>query len=524
MAVAADALVRDQLFIGGEWVDPTGSETIDVINPSTEEVVGRIPAGTAEDADRAVRAARAAFDAWSQVSPYDRAALCGAIGAKLAERGDELAALIATEMGMPLKLARMIQAGLPAETFAAIPQLVEQIQWEEAGRQLADRARARGRGRPRSRPWNYPLHQIALKVAPALAAGCTVVVKPTEVVPLNAFVLAEIVEQVGLPPGVFNLVTGTGPVVGEALAAHPLTSTWCPSPAPRARAGASGAGRADGQAGRARARRQVAERDPRRRRPRARGRPTASPSASSTPGRPAARSRACWSRASGWPRSEQIAAATADAFTPGDPFDGGSRLGPLVSDAQRERVRGYIERGQCRGREARHRRRRAARGSRAGVLRAPDGLLRRHDRHDDRPGGDLRPGAGDHALRQRGRRGRDRQRHDVRARRRRLVGRRASVRAQSRAGCAPVRSRSTAAPSTRWRRSGASSSPGTAARPVATASRSTSSRSRCSSDREPGRGTCRAPRSRLYSSATFRRRWPSGRLWRWALQPTFFSH
>ncbi len=123
---------------------------------------------------------------------------------------------------MPLKLARMIQAGLPAGTFAAIPQLVEQVQWEEeVGNSLIVREPA---GVVAAiTPWNYPLHQIALKVAPALAAGCTVVVKPSEVVPLNAFVLAEIVEQVGLPPGVFNLVTGTGPVVGEALVTHAET-------------------------------------------------------------------------------------------------------------------------------------------------------------------------------------------------------------------------------------------------------------------------------------------------------------
>ena len=124
MAIASDALVRDKLFIGGEWVDPAGDGVIEVINPTTEEVVGRVPEGTAEDADRAVKAARAAFDSWSQTPAEERAGYCAAIGAKLAERGDELAALITTELGMPIGLSKMIQAGLPTLTFSSMPELV----------------------------------------------------------------------------------------------------------------------------------------------------------------------------------------------------------------------------------------------------------------------------------------------------------------------------------------------------------------------------------------------------------------
>ncbi len=347
MAVAADALVRDQLYIGGEWVDPTGDATIDVINPSTEEVVGRVPEGTAEDADRAVGAARAAFDSWSQVSPYERARYCEAIGAKLAERGDELAALISTEMGMPLKLSRMIQAGLPAGTFAAIPQLVEEIQWEEeVGNSLIVREPA---GVVAAiTPWNYPLHQIALKVAPALAAGCTVVVKPSEVVPLNAFVLAEIVEAVGLPAGVFNLVTGTGPVVGEALVTHPQTDMVSFT-------------------GSTRAGRRVSELASQAVKPVALELGGKSPNvilddadlARAVPDGVAKCFLNSGQTCSALTRmlvprerlaeAEQIAAATAQAFTPGDPFDGATRLGPLVSEAQLERVRGYIEQGRAEG-------------------------------------------------------------------------------------------------------------------------------------------------------------------------------
>ena len=170
------------------------------------------------------------------------------------------------------------------------------------------------------------------------------------------------------------------------------------------------------------------QRDPRRRRPASRRSPTASPSASSTPARPAPRSRGCSCRASKLAEAEAIAAAAAEQATLGDPFDEATRLGPLVSDAQRERVRGYIQQGRGGGREARRpaapSRRRA---SSAATSCSPTVFSRRDARHDDRPGGDLRPGAVDHPLRRRGRGGRDRQRHDLRAGRRRLVGRRRSA-------------------------------------------------------------------------------------------------
>src|SRR5256714_11018550 len=220
MAVAADQIVRDKLYIGGEWVDPTSDQTIDVISPATEEVIGRIPEGTPEDVDRAVAAARAAFEVWSQTPIEVRADACAGIAAKLAERGDELASLIATELGMPLALSKMIQAGLPTMDFGSMPEQLERVEWEEkVGNSVIIREPLGVVGA--ITPWNYPLHQVAAKVAPAVAVGCTVVLKPSEVVPLSAFILAEIMDEAGLPAGVFNLVTGTGPVVGEAIAAHP---------------------------------------------------------------------------------------------------------------------------------------------------------------------------------------------------------------------------------------------------------------------------------------------------------------
>jgi acyl-CoA reductase-like NAD-dependent aldehyde dehydrogenase len=347
MAVAAEILLRDKLFIGGKWVEPAGDGTIDVINPSTEEVVGRVPEGTPEDADRAARAARAAFDDWSATSPHERAKYLEAIGAMLAERGDELAALISTEMGMPLRLSRMIQAGLPSLTFSSQPELVEQIAWqEEVGNSLIVREAA---GVVAAiTPWNYPLHQIANKVAPAMAAGCTVVLKPSEVVPLNAFVLAEVMEAAGVPEGVFNLVTGTGPVVGEAMVSHPEVDMVSFT-------------------GSTRAGRRVSELAA------AAPKPVALELGGKSPNvilddadlskAVAAGVANCFLNSGQTcsaltrmlvPReklaeAEQIAAAVAEQQTPGDPFGDGTRLGPLVSETQLERVRGYIEKGLSEG-------------------------------------------------------------------------------------------------------------------------------------------------------------------------------
>jgi aldehyde dehydrogenase (NAD+) len=348
MAIASDVLVRDKLYIGGEWVEPAGEGSIDVVNPTTEEVIGRVPEGTPEDADRAVKAARAAFDAWSRTPADERANYCAAIGAKLAERGDDLAALITTEMGMPIGLSKMIQAGLPTLTFSSMPELVSEVTWEEeVGNSLIVKEPV---GVVAAiTPWNYPLHQIANKVAPALAAGCTVVLKPSEVVPLNAFVLAEVANEVGLPNGVFNLVTGTGPVVGEAIVSHPETDMVSFT-------GSTRAGRRVSE---------LAAQAPK---------PVALELGGKSPnvilddadleeavtdgvakcflnsGQTCSALTRMLVPRDKLEQAERIAATMADeAFTPGDPFQDGSALGPLVSETQRERVRGYIEKGQEEG-------------------------------------------------------------------------------------------------------------------------------------------------------------------------------
>jgi aldehyde dehydrogenase (NAD+) len=348
MAIASDVLVRDQLYIGGEWVEPAGEGSIEVVNPTTEEVIGRIPEGTAEDADRAVRAARAAFDSWSRTAAEERARLCAAIAEKLGERSEELAALITTEMGMPIGLSRMIQAGLPQLTFSSMPELVSEVAWqEEVGNSLIVKEPV---GVVAAiTPWNYPLHQIANKVAPALAAGCTVVLKPSEVVPLNAFVLAEVIEEVGLPAGVFNLVTGTGPVVGEAIVSHPETDMVSFT-------------------GSTRAGRRVSELAAQAPKPVTLELGGKSPNVilddadleeAVTDGMAkcylnsgqtcSALTRMLVPRDK-LGQAEQLAATIAEeAFKPGDPFQDGRGLGPLVSEAQLERVRGYIKKGEEEG-------------------------------------------------------------------------------------------------------------------------------------------------------------------------------
>jgi aldehyde dehydrogenase (NAD+) len=212
---------RRTLFVGGRWVPPGGSDgVLSVIDPATEEVFGTVPNGTAGDVDDAVHAARGAFADWAGAAPEERARVLGKVADALVARTDELGALITHEMGMPLSLSALIQVGLPTLTFADAAQRASQIVWEqEAGNSLIVKEPVGVVGA--ITPWNFPLHQVANKVAAALAVGCTVVLKPSEVAPLSAFVLAELLEEAGLPPGAFNLVSGVGPVVGEAIAAHP---------------------------------------------------------------------------------------------------------------------------------------------------------------------------------------------------------------------------------------------------------------------------------------------------------------
>ncbi len=213
-------IVRDALFIGGSWVRPDGGRVIEVGNAGTEEVLGSVPDGGPVDADRAVAAARAAFGGWSTASVDERAKAVERLGEALSSRVAEVGSLVAQEVGMPLSMSTVIQGALPAMVMSSYGSILREMVVEERiGSSVVVREAA---GVVAAiTPWNYPLHQAVAKVAPALAAGCTVVLKPSEVAPLTAFLLAEAAEEAGLPAGVLNVVTGRGPAAGEALVDHP---------------------------------------------------------------------------------------------------------------------------------------------------------------------------------------------------------------------------------------------------------------------------------------------------------------
>ena len=342
-----EPLVRDRLYIGGEWTEPAGSGTIDVLDSTTEQVIGTVPEGTPDDVDRAVAAASAGFEVWSSTPIEQRLDACQAISAQLAERGDELAVLIASEVGMPLRLARTIQAGLPVMDFGGIAQVANEVAWEERiGNSLVVREPVGVVGA--ITPWNYPLHQLCAKVAPALAAGCTIVAKPSEVTPLSAFVLAEIIDAVGLPAGAFNLVTGYGPVVGEAIAAHPgvdmVSFTGSTRAGRRVSEVASGnVKRVSLELGGKSANVILDDADLK---------SAVSHGVSNcflNSGQTCSAHTRMLVPRSQLEEVERIAATAAEKLTPGDPLEQGSRLGPLVSDAQRERVRDYIRKGEEEG-------------------------------------------------------------------------------------------------------------------------------------------------------------------------------
>ena len=210
----------NKFYINGEWVEPAGRETIDVINPATEEAFATISMGTAEDVDAAAKAARAAFPSWSQSSVEERKTVLQKIMAGIQARAGDLAAAITSEMGAPVGLANAAQVPSGLGHFAAVLPVLENYKFQETrGSTLIVKEAAGVCGF--ITPWNWPLNQIACKVAPALAAGCTIILKPSEVAPINAYILAEIIDECGLPPGVFNLVNGDGPNVGAAISAHP---------------------------------------------------------------------------------------------------------------------------------------------------------------------------------------------------------------------------------------------------------------------------------------------------------------
>jgi len=335
--------IRDKIYIGGAWVPSAGTGVHEVIDSNTEEVIGKVPEGTADDVERAVAAAAEAFPAWSATAVDERAKLLNRVAEGIGARIDDIAATISREVGMPLSLSGPIQVGLPQTAFANAAQEALDMVWEEeVGNSLIVREPIGVVGA--ITPWNYPLYQIALKVAPAIAAGCTVVLKPSEVAPLNAFALADIIDEVGLPPGVFNLVSGPGPIVGEAIASHPQVDMVSFT-------GSTRAGKRVMQLAAESVKRVALEL----------GGKSANVILDDTDLDAAVPAGlfGCFLNSGQTcsaltrmvvPRSrlaevEEKAAAAVAGFPPGNAFEPGTMIGPLVSAAQRDRVRGYIQKG-----------------------------------------------------------------------------------------------------------------------------------------------------------------------------------
>jgi acyl-CoA reductase-like NAD-dependent aldehyde dehydrogenase len=336
-------ITRDSFYINGEWVKATSPDTLEVTTSGTGELYATVPAGTVEEANRAVEAAAAAFEGWSNTSPKERGEYLMRISEKLAEQSDEIALAIANEVGMPLMLAKGIQVGLPTMTFADNAQRAMDFVWEEeVGNSTLVREPV---GVVAAiTPWNYPLHQIANKVAASLAAGCTVVLKPSEVAPINAYLFADIVHEVGLPKGVFNMVTGVGPVVGEAIVAHPKTDMVSFT-------GSTRAGKRVMQLASEQVKRVSLELGGKS--------PNIILEGADFEKAVSDGVFKCYLNSGQTcsaltrmlvPRSrlsevEDVAVATAANYMPADPVTGSSLLGPLVSAAQQQRVRDYINKG-----------------------------------------------------------------------------------------------------------------------------------------------------------------------------------
>ncbi|MEU7149772.1 aldehyde dehydrogenase family protein [Streptomyces sp. NPDC045470] len=334
---------RDAMYIDGSWRPAAGPDTIAVVNPADERIIGTVPAGTAQDVDTAVRAARAALPGWARTAPAERAARLTALRDQLAGRAQEIAETITAELGAPLAFSKAVQAAVPVMVAGSYAELAASYAFEEkigTSTVLHEPVGVVGA----ITPWNYPLHQIVAKVAPALAAGCTVVLKPAEDTPLTAQLFAECVDAAGVPAGVFNLVTGRGPVAGQALAEHPDVDLVSFT-------GSTAVGKKVGAIAGAAVKRCALELGgksanvvlPSADLGKAVGVNIANVMANS------GQTCSAWTRllvpADRYDEALELAAAAIAKYVPGDPLDGASRLGPVVSATQRDRVRGYIERG-----------------------------------------------------------------------------------------------------------------------------------------------------------------------------------
>lgn len=334
---------RNEIFIDGQWQGVGSAGRIEVINPYTELSIGGVPQCGAAEVDAAVRAARSAFVSWSTSTVAQRCALLEKLHRGLLARSDEIARLITSEVGTPLRMSQRLQLSLPLTTLSLTIELLRNFVFEKP---LANSLVVR---EPIGvvacvTPWNYPLHQVMSKVAPALAAGCTVVLKPSEVAPFSAFVLAQEIAAAGFPAGVFNLVTGYGAVVGERLVGHPEVDMVSFT-------GSTAAGKRISEIAARTVKRVSLEL----------GGKSASVILDDADLASAVKTtvNTCFLNAGQtctalsrmlvpqalYEEASALAVAAARSFAAGDPMEERTKLGPLATATQRERVIGYIRKG-----------------------------------------------------------------------------------------------------------------------------------------------------------------------------------
>ncbi|HIG41575.1 MAG: aldehyde dehydrogenase family protein [bacterium] len=332
-----------KFYINGEWVDPVTPNTLDVINPTTEEAFARISLGSAADVDKAVAAATEAFASYSRTTVAERLELFGAILAEYAKRYDEIANVISTEMGAPIWLSKAAQAATGQAHFATAMGILKDFAWEEKKGSYVIRREPVGVCGLIT-PWNWPINQISCKVAPALAAGCTMVLKPSEVAPINGIILAEVLDAAGVPKGVFNLVNGDGPSVGAAMSAHKDIHMMSFTGSTRAgvlvaKASAESVKRVSQELGGKSA--NIVLEDADLQAAVAGGVSQCFTNSGQSCNAPTRMLVPAESHA----EALQIAKAAAEAVKPGDPFADGTVIGPVVSDVQFEKIQALIQKG-----------------------------------------------------------------------------------------------------------------------------------------------------------------------------------
>ncbi|MFF4104969.1 aldehyde dehydrogenase family protein [Streptomyces sp. NPDC001903] len=334
---------HDGMYIDGAWRPAAGRERIEVVNPADEQVIGGVPAANADDVDAAVRAARAAFPGWAATAPAERAALIGALRDVLVARKDEFTEIITAELGSPRGFSEMVHVGAPIAVSSSFAELGASYAFEERignSTVLLEPVGVVGA----ITPWNYPLHQIVAKVAPALAAGCTLVLKPAEDTPLTAQLFAEAVHEAGIPAGVFNLVTGTGPVAGQALAAHEGVDLVSFT-------GSTAVGRQIGATAGAAVKRVALELGGKSANVILPGADLAKAVAAGVGHVMNNSGQSCNAltrmlvHRDQYEEAVSLAAAAVAKYPSGDPLDPGTRLGPVINAKQRDRIRGYIAKG-----------------------------------------------------------------------------------------------------------------------------------------------------------------------------------